>query len=332
MLRRYCSSLAVAVCLFGCSSTGGSAAGAAGAAGVTATGGNTAAGSAGDTAGGGNTSVGLAGGGSSAGSVNAAGTGGAAGSGGSGGSVGEAGKNAGGAMAGSAGSGQAGSASMACPAAALFCDDFEDGNLDGWKKLESGGTLLVDMVQHAGGTHSLLVDIPANQRGGFLERSGAPLFPLPNKLLWGRAMVYFDTTVDGHTDVIRGAGAGGNIPQYNIGEQHEEILINYYNGPTQDCWARPKPGKVVPLKTWMCWEWSFDGNANELQFFIDGQLSRKVSQTGDGCGQGNATWVAPDFASFRIGQYIAQVSATPTKLWIDDIAVGTTARLGCPAP
>lgn len=193
---------------------------------------------------------------------------------------------------------------------ALVCDDFEDGNLDGWKKLESGGTLSIDMAQAQSGTHPLLVDIPANQRGGFLELSGTPLFPLPNKLFWGRALVYFDTTADGHSDVIRGAAAGGNTPQYNIGEQHGDILINYYNGPTQDCWARPQPNKVVQLKIWMCWEWSFDGNTNELQFFIDGQLSRKVTKTGDGCGQGNATWAAPDFASLRIGQCIAQVSNT----------------------
>ena len=333
MILKICSSLNLLVCLFGCASSSpradaagsGGATGAAGSSsGSTSQAGNGAAGSATQT-GGGNGGAPAAGG-SSARAVNSSGAGG------NGGSTAASGASSGGATAGSAGSNQAGNASAACPAGALVCDDFEDGNLDGWKKLESGGKLSIDMAQAKSGTHALLVDIPANQRGGFLELSGAPLFPLPNKLIWGRALVYFDTTVDGHTDVIRGAAAGGNTPQYNIGEQHGDILINYYNGPTQDCWARPQPSKVVPLKTWICWEWSFDGNANELQFFIDGQLSRKVTKTGDGCGQGNATWAAPDFASLRIGQYIAQVSNNETKLWIDDVAIGNTMRLGCPAP
>lgn len=228
-------------------------------------------------------------------------------------------------------SGGTGQAAGSCPANALFCDDFEDGNLEGWKKKEAGGTLKVDTQEASSGTHALSIDIPANKQGGFLELSGAPLFPLPNKLIWGRAMVYFDTAPDGHTDIFRGAAADGQIPWYNVGEQHGEILLNYYNGSAEDCWARPKPGKVVPLKTWMCWEFSFDGNADELQFFIDGELSRKVTKMGDGCGQGTPTWVAPTFASLQVGEYIAQVSNMPSKMYIDDVAVGTASRLGCPA-
>ena len=244
-----------------------------------------------------------------------------------------AGGASGSASAGSSSGGTGGNRQTAgaCPANAVFCDDFEDGNLDGWTKKENGGTLKVDTQQATSGTHVLSIDIPAGKQGGFLELSGAPLFPLPSKLIWGRAMVYFDNAPDGHTDIFRGAAANGEIPWYNVGEQHGEILINYYNGDAEDCWARPKPGKVVPLKTWMCWEFSFDGNADEIQFFIDGELSRKVTKNGDGCGQGTPTWVAPTFASLQVGEYIAQVSATSSKMYIDDVAVGTASRLGCPA-
>jgi hypothetical protein len=79
----------------------------------------------------------------------------------------------------------------------------------------------------------------------------------------------------------------------------------------------------------MCWEWSFDGSKNEIQFFIDGSPSRRVSGTGDGC-TGPNVWTAPQFATLRVGEYIAQTSGTPTKMWLDSVAVGTEGRLACP--
>jgi len=218
-----------------------------------------------------------------------------------------------------------------CPASALVCDDFEDGNLDGWTTLPSGGTITVDTTHARSGTSALSINIPGNQRGGFIERKGAPLFPLPAGQLFGRVMVYFDSVPDGHSDIVRGAPVGGSTPWYNVGEQHGEILLNYYNGAASDCWARPSPGRRVPIQTWMCWEWIFDSTRNEMQFFIDGVLSRRVTGTGDGCLSNPAqTWFAPTFGSLRLGEYIAEISATPTRIWLDDVALGTTGRLGCP--
>jgi hypothetical protein len=197
----------------------------------------------------------------------------------------------------------------------------------------SGGTLVVNGTKPSHGKNSLQIDVAAMQYGGALIRKGAPLFPLPNKRMWGRLMIYFDTIADGHTDFIRGAATNGATPQYNVAEQHGEIMLNYYAGSASDCWARPKPGKVVPLKTWMCWEWSFDGATNQMQFYIDGTLSRQVDAVGDGClTNPTQTWVAPVFSELRIGEYIAERSPNAQRIWIDDIAVGTTSRIACPAP
>ena len=74
---------------------------------------------------------------------------------------------------------------LGCPPMALVCDDFEDGNLDGWNKLESGGALVIDAAHASSGKSALSIVIPGNQRGGFLERKGAPLFPLPNNTISG---------------------------------------------------------------------------------------------------------------------------------------------------
>jgi hypothetical protein len=220
-----------------------------------------------------------------------------------------------------------------CPSSAAVCEDFEDGNLDGWTPRVTSGTLAIDSVHAAHGTSALSINIPANQRGGFIERTGAPLFPLPGKAMWGRVMVYFDSVSDGHSDIVRGAPLGGGTPWYNVGEQHGEILLNYYDGSAADCWARPSPGRPVTLQTWTCWEWSFDGNTNEMQLWIDGQLSRRVSATGDGCVAGpNLTWTAPDFGVLLVGAYIAETRDTVAQMWLDDVAAGTQGRIGCPLP
>lgn len=56
--------------------------------------------------------------------------------------------------------------------------------------------------------------------------------------LWGRMMVYFEGVPDGHTDLARGNGG----PNYDVGEQHDSIMLNYYAGSAAtDCWARSTP-------------------------------------------------------------------------------------------
>lgn len=235
---------------------------------------------------------------------------------------------------GSGGDGSGGGEASGCPAGALFCDDFESGNFDAWSKvIQNGGTMTVASTFTTSGSGALFIDTPAGQRGGFLELNGAPLFPLPDKIMYGRAMVLFEGgSPDGHTDVIRGADANGGVPYYNLGHQHHEILLNYYvSYPEEDCWARPMPGYDLPVDTWMCWEWKFDGNASEIEYYIDGNLERKVSQFGDGCLNGNHEWEAPEFGTLQVGEYIAE-AGDPSKIWIDDVAVGTSGLLGCPTP
>ncbi|MBC8133560.1 MAG: hypothetical protein H7X95_11315 [Deltaproteobacteria bacterium] len=185
------------------------------------------------------------------------------------------------------------------------------------------------------GVNALLLNIPAGGRGGFINRKGAPLFPLVNKTMWGRVMVWIDTIADGHTDIVRAQSAAGGNPAYNLAEQHGDYMLNYYNGSAAtDCWARPRsptPTKV-PLGKWRGWEWKFDSGTNNIQFFVDGPLYRAVNMTGDGCLSGNGVWAAPaDFGTLSVGAYIAEVGGA-MKMWFDDIAVGTQQRIGCPPP
>jgi hypothetical protein len=269
------------------------------------------------------------GGNSSGNGGNGTSTGGVAGGGspnaGAGGSAGRGGAG------GTAGGG--GTASpLACPPAALVCEDFEDGQAQGWSALTS--TMTIDTQHAASGTRSVLVNVPGGQAGGFISRKGAPLFPLVNKTMWGRVMVWFDVVADGHTDIVRGQSANGGNPSYNLAEQHGDYMLNYYNGSqATDCWARPKAPTptTLPIGRWSCWEWKFDAGTNNIQFFVDGALYRAVDMTGDGCLTGNGTWVAPaDFGTVSVGANIAE-KGEPMKMWFDDIAVGSQERIGCPA-
>ena len=215
---------------------------------------------------------------------------------------------------------------------ALVCEDFEDGKADGWSALVSGMT--INGTHASSGTKALSLNIPANQRGGFISYKGAPLFPLVNKTMWGRVMVWFDSISDGHTDIVRGQAASGGNPSYNVAEQHGAYMMNYYNGSSAtDCWKRPKAPTptMVPLGKWQCWEWSFNAGTNDFQFFVDGALYVHVAMTGDGCLTGNGPWVAPtDFGMVSVGATIAETRPTVMQIWLDDIAIGTQERIGCP--
>lgn len=287
-------------------------------------------GTAGSNAAGSGTAGNASAGNASAGVANTGGTTSVGGAGGSG-SAGQAGAASSGA-GGMAGTGSGGGAGGVCPANAQVCLDFEDGAFTGWNKKESGGTITVDGTHFSHGSRALLISVPAGKAGGMIENHGAPLFPLPNKQLWGRMMVYFEGVPDGHTDMARGNGGNGG-PNYNVGEQHDSIMLNYYAGSSAtDCWARPKPEKKVPDKTWMCWEWRFDSAKNQMDFWMDGTLLRSVDKNGDGCLTGNGVWQAPPtFESISVGEQIAEVSnSTAYKAWIDDVAISNSARVGCP--
>jgi hypothetical protein len=315
--------------------TGGSSTVGTGGVAPTGSGGSTASGGASGATGG----SGVETGGSGAGTGGSgAGTGGSpTGSGGSNGggstAVGTGGRSGG--AGGRAGTGGAGGQviSAVCPSTALVCDDFEDGNLDGWVKMESGGTLAIDTAHASSGKSALGITMATGQRGGWLQKTGSPLFPLPMNAMYGRMMVYFESLPAGHTDFVRGAAsAGGGNPWYNVGEQTGKVLLNYYSS-SSDCWARPSPSNNIPLNVWTCWEWGFDGPKNQMLFYINSQLSRTVNGVGDGC-TGSNVWTAPTFNYLSIGAYNAQPANAPSvgKMWIDDIAVGSTARIGCPAP
>jgi hypothetical protein len=330
MSIRRCLLVALIASASGCASSPDTAGSAGGTGGTGGTGGNGGSGISGGLAVGGSTAGTSAGAGMSLGGNTAAG---ASGSGGGGSSnAGDAGNSGSGGIIGAGGeAGSAGQANNGCGASQLLCDDFESKKLDQFKLVETGGKLSIDTTHVYSGAASVLLTIPANQRGGFLEAAGAPLFPLEHNTVFGRLMLYLEDLPDGHFDTVRAGPVGGGTPWYNIGGQYKAMLMNYYSGPL-DCYGTVDGKPLLPLKKWVCWEFQYDGEKNSMTLWVDGALSHSITGQGNGCvGGKQGTWQAPEFGSVRLGQFNAQTAGNQTRIWMDDIALGTAARIGCPA-
>jgi hypothetical protein len=102
-------------------------------------------------------------------------------------------------------------------------------------------------------------------------------------------------------------------------------------GPGSDCWFHSS-GVVVPVGTWSCVEWQFDGPNNTMRLWLDGQPvpSLTVTGVGQGCVNQPATfpWTAPSFDRLDLGWESYQADDART-LYIDDVVVSAT-KVGCP--
>jgi hypothetical protein len=153
--------------------SGGNSAAGAGMAGAPASGGVTAgsAGSATPPSGGSPSAGGVAGGAGTATVMGGAGAG-----------------TAGGAAAGAGGTG--GTNATACDPKNV-CDGFEAAGLGAWKQNGMDGTVKVDATHAFAGQQAMqFVSLPGSNKRTQLERTGAPLFPAANNVLWGRVMAY----------------------------------------------------------------------------------------------------------------------------------------------
>lgn len=176
----------------------------------------------------------------------------------------------------------------------------------------------------------------------------SPTLPVTGNVVYGRMMFFLESapTSDVHWTFVDGYGLvpGKNYhAAYRYGGQHpvsggSQLMANYdtpdsYSsiGPSSDCWQHAS-GRVVPVGRWACAEWRFDGAANGMRFWLDGQelTDLAVSGTGQGCVNQSATfpWTAPTFERIDVGWESYQADQART-LWIDDLAIGTQ-RIGCP--
>ncbi len=233
---------------------------------------------------------------------------------------------------------------------ALLCDGFESyaapADLTAaWKTTATAATVTVDATKAFAGTRALHIKAAAGTPSGVIIKEGAPLFPIAGNVMWGRMMMWLTATPAGgyHWNTIQAAGTVPGPTQwgkYGWGGQNGRVLAGYTlrNDPAgsaiMDC---SKPSAMAfPDQRWVCVEWQFDGNKNEMHMWFDGTLLADADIIGKGtrCVNGGdlaKPWTGPAFANLTLGWQQYQASSGALELWLDDVAVGAQ-RVGCPRP
>ncbi|HTQ06453.1 MAG TPA: hypothetical protein VMI54_21485 [Polyangiaceae bacterium] len=246
---------------------------------------------------------------------------------------------------------------------ALYCDDFEsyDTAPNGkWTPRTSSGSVAIDTTEHASGSKSVKFTTQAASSATAMIRIQDPsIFPVPGNVFYGRMMFYVESVPmqSVHWTMLEGLGIvpgqtyhalyryGGQLPVTQgstfVGSQ---LMANYdtpdwysdKSTPGSDCWHHAN-GRVVPVATWTCVEWKFDGPNDGMKLWLDGVAAPDLtiaghgdSNNGDGCvnANNNIPWAAPSFASLDVGWESYQMD-DPRTVYVDDVAISTT-RIGCP--
>jgi hypothetical protein len=243
----------------------------------------------------------------------------------------------------------AGSASAAlCNLSTFVCDDFETGakgsapDAAKWRVITSysgqpstSNHVVIDDQHVARGKQALHVHTE-NTDPVYIETLH---LPVSNNAFFGRVLAYFDqdpgARTKGHWGAFVGLGkkaSAGQDVEVRIGGQFDILVVNYSpNDALQISSSRDgfyEDGTKLPIQTWTCFEFQFDGAGNQLRVFMDGaELERLHVTDWNQFGHGlTADW-SPTYDRLRIG-YQAWNADTPLDVWYDAVALGPQ-RIGC---
>ncbi len=235
--------------------------------------------------------------------------------------------------------------SVSCEGQPL-CEGFETNAVDEvpggpWGyDVSSNSTMAITDERAASGLHSLKVVAGAGASATALARATlSEVFGAAPRRFFGRMMLWLDAPPDedAHTTFVEAAGAsldGTYEAKYRFGTQRTgRFMANYdTDGKNTDCWDHSQV--PMPTKEWSCIEWRFDGEANTLRLWVNGQRLHDIDIEGHGSGclghDLDDQWIAPSaFEVLSIGWQRYQ-SANEQRLWLDDLVVSAE-RVGCPA-
>ena len=241
-----------------------------------------------------------------------------------------------------------------CPAGASVCDDFEKyasaADLSAaWSVTATGATVQVDATKPFKGKLGLHISAPGGgTHMAFIAKEGAPVFPIAGNVFYGRMMVWLNQHPAGgvHWNNIQSSGLLPNSTQTAkyawggdgmLGAVAAGFTIR--NNPTDtatvvDCYKTSTT--PCPVQRWACVEWKFDGAADEMRYWLDGQSlpDADVIKTRGTCITplpAGGVWHAPVFSNLSLGWVQPNASPTAIEMWIDEVAVDTQ-RIGCPSP
>lgn len=276
---------------------------------------------------GGNGSGGVPPGTGGAGTAGARGIGGSNGSGGAGGTSGTGGTAAGGnGGTGGSGAGTGGAAGIGTVSCASlpFCDDFQTGtasqppNAAKWTvDLNGSGTVTID--GSLGHNSSQSLHVSANN--GFHTMAmvkGAPVFPLPAGVLYGRAYLRLGSALTtNHVIWIEAGSIINDMYETRIGANTGLLDLNLWPGSSGSGELDSRATGVTLLPgVWDCIEFMFDNTARETRVWLNSTELTDLHVT---------NWSLPGYDAIRFGW---ELNAGTSEIWYDDIALGY-ARIGC---
>jgi hypothetical protein len=233
-----------------------------------------------------------------------------------------------------------------CGAAGLaLCDDFEGDTPDStlWKVITSysgqpseANHVTIDAEHAARGARALHVHTQTNDPV-YIETLA---LPKAGNTFFGRVLAYFDAdpgmNTRGHWGAFVGMGKaamqGAQDIEVRIGGQFDILVVNYSpNDALQTSASRDgfyDDGMRLPIRTWTCFEFEFDGGADELRVWIDGaEIDRLHVTDWSQFGHGLTPDWSPEYDRLRIG-YQSWNADTPIDVWYDAVAIDTQ-PIGC---
>jgi hypothetical protein len=203
---------------------------------------------------------------------------------------------------------------VACPAGAVICDDFEKyasgtTNLSpDWITYTYSGAVHVDGTKPRGGKQSLhLTTVAGNHHYAELlrEMRGQAILPLKH---FGRLMVWISAVPpSSHWNLNMASGpmkgAPEEVAKFLEGGMFGKLMSNYAQrgrimmngvypprgggpetgdpGADADC-AVAAPTQTIAGGKWVCWEWEFDGTADTALLWVDGKPMTEIDALGSG--------------------------------------------------
>lgn len=196
--------------------------------------------------------------------------------------------------------------------------------------------VVLDSVHAAHGKQALHVHTETNDPV-YIE---TVKLPLANNGFFGRVLAYFASDpgarTKGHWGSFVGIGKktpSGQDIEVRIGGQFDILVANYSpNDALQTSASRDgfyDDGARLPIGSWACFEFQFDGAQNQLHVWLDGtELERLHVTDWNQFGHGLTKDWSPSYDRLRIG-YQSWNADTPIDVWYDDVVVATQ-RVGCP--
>lgn len=243
----------------------------------------------------------------------------------------------------------------------IFYDDFDNEQAgqppaSPWiTDLSGSARIELDSSRAYGGKLAVKITAQGHETA-FIALQDAPVFPLPDNTLYGRAMFFLESAPETqtHWTMIEGSGPsadGSHQIEYRYGGQYpiekggvfagSRLMANYETPPSanqttevkSDCWHHAKDETTMPTGRWACLAWEFNGPKDRMKLSLDGRQLDDL--TVDGHGQGclyqdeKFRWQAPVFNRLNLG-WEAYQDDGQRSLWIDNVAIADEPLL-CPA-